>query len=190
MRRLLAPLTRWLDRRIDTRIAGVSNRSLQDTINRLRSSRVDRSTFAGIAAGAVGLIPDGHADPVKTARSPHDQDAGRYGLSLEWVALDGTGATGGMLDVLPPVGTSFFQVVATDSGTVLLSGGTPLPDNHVRYGSVTRVCPDGARAIAIALLRAADLTSDGPSNDRAHGEAQPHEASPRLNRANAARGAR
>lgn len=149
MRRLLAPLSRWLDRRIDARIAYGADRTaapLNTILNRIHAHRDERTAVSALAARVAAA-----------SAQAHQADPSMHGRSFERVVFGDEISTIGLLDPTPPVGTSFFDVVVAENGWILMSGGAPLPDNHLRHGPVMRLNADGARAIAAALMRAADL---------------------------------
>lgn len=147
MRFILAPLTRWLDRRIDAQIAAdheareIGTRTFLERIHAARGERTSSLHLAERVAAASAQC--------------HQADPSKHGRTFERVVFGEEVSTIGLLDPTPPVGTSFLDVVLAENGAILMSGGAPLPDNNVRHGPVMRISADGARAIAAALVRAA-----------------------------------
>ena len=113
---------------------------------------------------------------------PLGLDPQQHGLSMERVPLHVGHVLSGLFGDLPPVGVPFAEVSALLNGYVLVTFGARLPDNHVLREGGCCARASVMRELAVALVRAADLSDAQVANAQARTDEPsspgPHEDPP------------
>lgn len=150
--------SRWLTDRIDERIS--ARRRLEQKLAEdvARKNAVPKGHRA-LLDFTIAAIRDASAVQAGAKlKIEHGLEASKHGLSLERVPFDRDQPITDFYGAPPPVGELFADVIAVEHGGVVFATGTRLPDNVLSYVCRFRVQAPAAKALALALLRAAEIS--------------------------------